>query len=310
MQLDRLNRKLEGLEKASKNGHRVKDLYRMMYLAEIWQEAYANIYSNKGALTRGVDDVTLDGMSHERIDHIIEKLKARKYIFRPVKRIYIPKIIEFCNKRGYGDWHRFRPTHRVELVDYPDVEIIYIYNVELRGFANYYSLAYNMRRRLNRLQYLSNYSLVKTLAYRHKAKMSSILKQLKQGNEWTHKYRSGDKDYEMKVFKLKHMIKPEKHWEVDNIPKTFCLTSTESELVKRLNARICEYCGRDDLPAEVHHVRKLKDLRKKRNLKHWQKVLIARNRKTMILCSGTPDSCHYLLHAGKLPDKRFNSKWI
>jgi len=78
MQLDRLNRKLEGLEKASKNGHRVKDLYRMMSLPEIWQEAYANIYSNKGALTRGVDDVTLDGMSHGRIDHIIEKLKAGK----------------------------------------------------------------------------------------------------------------------------------------------------------------------------------------------------------------------------------------
>ncbi len=47
MQFNRLNRKLEGLEKASKNGYRVKDLYRMMYLPEIWQEAYANIYSNK-----------------------------------------------------------------------------------------------------------------------------------------------------------------------------------------------------------------------------------------------------------------------
>ena len=56
MQFDRLNRKLEGLEKASKNGHRVKDLYRMMYQPEIWQEAYANIYSNKGALAKGIDD--------------------------------------------------------------------------------------------------------------------------------------------------------------------------------------------------------------------------------------------------------------
>ena len=91
MQLNRLNRKLEGLEKASKNGHHAKDLYRMMYQPEIWQEAYANIYSNKGALTKGVDDVTLDGMSHERIGHIIEKLKAGKYRFRPVKRVYIPK---------------------------------------------------------------------------------------------------------------------------------------------------------------------------------------------------------------------------
>jgi len=91
MQFDGLNRKLEGLEKASKNGHRVKDLYRMMYLPEIWQEAYANIYSNKGALTKGIDDVTLDGISHERINDIIEKLKTERYRFKPVRRIYIPK---------------------------------------------------------------------------------------------------------------------------------------------------------------------------------------------------------------------------
>ncbi len=614
MQLDRLNRKLEGLEKASKDGHRVKDLYRMMYLSEIWQEAYANIYSNKGALTKGTDDVTLDGMSHERISSIIEKLKAGDYRFRPVRRIHIPKrngqrplgipsgddklvqevariileriyepifsnnshgfrpnrschtalqqvqkvwtgikwfcefdiksffnsmdhgilvgllekkiddkcfirlikgmlkagyleewqyhqtysgcpqggiispilsniylheldqfvtelakqfnegesrpvdpryqkvrrakhrlrkkidregkkpelvakfleldrqlkelpygdpysqnykrlrycryaddficgiigsksdvkeikdlviqflqtqlnlqvaenktnirsakegvqflsyeirtwrtnkimkvkyhgtyatqrtvkegiqlivpvhkTIEFCNKYGYGDWYRLKPLHRVRLIYYPDIEIINIYNVELRGLANYYSLAYDMKRKLNRLQYLSNYSLIKTLAYRHKTKMSSILRQLKQGNEWIHKYRSRGNDYEMKVFKLRHMVKPEKDWEIDNIPNTFCLISTESELIKRLNARVCEYCGRDDLPVEVHHVRKLKDLRRNHNLEHWQKVMIARNRKTMILCSGTPDSCHSLLHAGKLPDKRFNSKWF
>jgi hypothetical protein len=89
-----------------------------------------------------------------------------------------------------------------------------------------------------------------------------------------------------------------------------CLKSTRSELVKRPNSGYCEYCGRSDLPTEVHYVRKLKDLRRKPNLEKWQKVLIARNRKTMILCSGTPDSCHTILHAGKLPDTRFSSKWI
>jgi hypothetical protein len=33
----------------------------------------------------------------------------------------------------------------------------------------------------------------------------------------------------------------------------------------------------------------------------WQKHMIARNRKTLVLCV----PCHDLLHAGKLPDKRY-----
>ena len=207
------------------------------------------------------------------------------------------KVTEFCNKYRYGDWYRCKPLHRKELTDSSDVEIIETYNSELRGLANYYSLAYDVKAKLSRLQYLSNYSLIKTLANKHKTKMSSILKQLRQGNEWIHKYRIGSENCEVKIFRLRHMNKSRKQWKIDMIPNTHYLTSARSELVKRMNAGRCEYCDRDDLPTQVHHVKKLKDLRKKPNLEHWQEVMIARNRKTMILCSGTPDSCHILLHA-------------
>ncbi len=63
----------------------------MLYLPEIWQEAYARIYSNKGAMTKGIDDNTLDGMSFQRIDGIIKSLKEETYQPTPVRRIYIPK---------------------------------------------------------------------------------------------------------------------------------------------------------------------------------------------------------------------------
>jgi len=62
-----------------------------MYTPEIWQEAYANIYANKGAVTKGIDDNTLDGMSQKRINRIITMLKERKYKPKPVRRTYIPK---------------------------------------------------------------------------------------------------------------------------------------------------------------------------------------------------------------------------
>ena len=92
MQLDRLSRKLEGISDASQKGRRVRDLFQMMTnCKELWFEAYANIYSNEGAITTGVNRNTLDGFSEERVDAIIDKLKRKKYKFRPVRRVYIPK---------------------------------------------------------------------------------------------------------------------------------------------------------------------------------------------------------------------------
>ena len=61
----------------------------------------------------------------------------------------------------------------------------------------------------------------------------------------------------------------------------------------RLAAWQCELCGKTDVDIEMHHVRKLKNLKGKR---YWEKFMIARNRKTLALCK----KCHYNLHNGKL----------
>src|SRR5271165_3817121 len=70
-----------------------------------------------------------------------------------------------------------------------------------------------------------------------------------------------------------------------------------TELVKRLLAHECEYCGSTD-EVEVHHVRKLKDLEQpgRRAKPAWAALMSARKRKTLVLC----EKCHHALHAGKL----------
>jgi hypothetical protein len=88
------------------------------------------------------------------------------------------------------------------------------------------------------------------------------------------------------------MSKKPKDWNVDYIPNTLWLTTSRSELTKRLNQKECEYCGRKDSEKESHHVKKLKDLRGRPNLQLWQKVMIARNRKTMIICCECPEIPH------------------
>ena len=80
--------------------------------------------------------------------------------------------------------------------------------------------------------------------------------------------------------------------EVDLIPKLYGNT-TRTSLVARLKAHKCEWCGAENVELEIHHVRKLKDLKGK---KTWEKRMIARKRKTMALCK----ACHVKLHAGKL----------
>src|SRR5260370_11884719 len=86
-------RRLEALGEIAKQGKRLNGLFRLMEHPLVWQEAYANIYSNHGALTPGVDRVTLDGFSQERVASIIARLKEGSYRFRPVRRVYVVRFV-------------------------------------------------------------------------------------------------------------------------------------------------------------------------------------------------------------------------
>jgi len=229
-------------------------------------------------------------------------MKRRTVSNRVALRVPEGKAQEFCQRYGYGDWQALKPVHRPQLYQSSDMEVISTYNAELRGLANYYCLAGDVKAKLGKLEYMANYSLFKTLAAIHKTKKSRILKRLKRGNEYVHRYEVKGEHREIKVFRLKHMDKRPKAWNVDEMPNTLCLASPRSELVKRLNYGVCEYCGRTDQSLESHHVRKVRALRKRPNLRIWEEIMIARNRKTLVICS----ECHDLLHAGKLPDSRYS----
>lgn len=229
-------------------------------------------------------------------------MKRRTVSNRVALRVPEGKAQEFCQRYGYGNWQTQRPVHRPQLYQSSDVEVISTYNAELRGLANYYCLAGDVKAKLGKLEYMSNYSLFHTLAAIHKTKKPRILGKLKRGNEYVCRYEVKGEHREIKVFRLKHMDKRPKAWNVDEMPNTLCLTSPRSELVKRLNYGICEYCGRTDQSLESHHVRKVRALRKRPNLKIWEEIMVARNRKTLVICS----ECHDLLHAGKLPDSRYS----
>ena len=60
----------------STHGHKVRKLFNIMTNnPELWMQAYANIYPNKGALTEGTDGITVDGFCEDRVANIIKLLK-------------------------------------------------------------------------------------------------------------------------------------------------------------------------------------------------------------------------------------------
>ncbi len=93
-------RRLEALSEISKQEKRINGLFRLLQNPILWHEAYANIYANKGAITPGVDSLTLDGFSQERVTSIMTRLKNGTYRFQPVRRTYVPK--KNAKKRPLG----------------------------------------------------------------------------------------------------------------------------------------------------------------------------------------------------------------
>ncbi len=82
---------LELIRERGSKGLPVERVYRQLFNRHLYLTAYGKIYRNAGAMTPGVTEETVDGMSLEKIDTIINALRYERYRWAPVKRVYIPK---------------------------------------------------------------------------------------------------------------------------------------------------------------------------------------------------------------------------
>ncbi len=92
------------LRERGRRGLPCTDLYRQMFNPQLYLLAYGRLYSNKGAMTPGVDGETVDGMSLGKIGRIIDALRHERYRFAPVKRVYIPKSNGKTRPLGLPSW--------------------------------------------------------------------------------------------------------------------------------------------------------------------------------------------------------------
>jgi RNA-directed DNA polymerase len=217
-------------------------------------------------------------------------------------QFHIPsgRLQKFCADKKYGNYATIKALHKANLMVLDDAEIILAYNGELRGLANYYALAYSIKREMNRLEYIWQMSLFKTLAAKYQISVRKIAKRLKTEDGYSLTIQGDKKTRVIKVFRLKDLKQPNPtDRTIDTPPDTLSLTLSRSELIRRLNTKKCEYCETTTGSFEVHHIRRMKDVA--HGKEKWQQIMAARNRKTLVLCT----KCHDLLHAGKLPDKEY-----
>lgn len=205
------------------------------------------------------------------------------------------KIEKFLFSNGIvkqrSDNGKLEPIHRPQLLNRTDLEIVTIYNAELRGICNYYGLASNFNK-LIYFNYLMEYSCLKTLAGKHRSKVSKIRAMYKDGTgKWAVPYET--KTGIKKMYFANYADCKGKKF-TDIVPQTAKNYSHDvTTLESRLKAKICEVCGCTESDRyEIHHVNKVKNLKGK---SEWEKIMIAKRRKTIVVCH----KCHMAIHHGE-----------
>ncbi|MEH2159377.1 reverse transcriptase domain-containing protein [Nostoc sp.] len=194
-----------------------------------------------------------------------------------------------------------KPIHRPELINDNDFTIINIYQSELRGYVQFYSLAQNIAW-LRKLQWVMWSSLMKTLACKHKTSVAKICAKYQKTVKLPQGRRKcveitvpveGKKPLVTRFggIQLKRNLKAT----IKDLPRVR-KPAFRNELIKRLLASECEICGATG-DIEVHHIHALKDLKikGKKEKPQWMQIMSARKRKTLMVCP----QCHDAIHAGK-----------
>lgn len=136
--------------------------------------------------------------------------------------------------------------------------------------------------KLNYFAYLMEYSCLKTLASKHKCSCGQIKDKYKDGKgKWGIPYET--KQGEKRCYFAQYAECKNVKNASDKISgKTTLYAYTKTSFESRLAAKVCELCGTTAAQSyEIHHVHKVKDLKGK---ELWEQVMIAKRRKTIVLC--------------------------
>lgn len=224
---------------------------------------------------------TLDRMKRNAKGILVRAYKGRVRLLLSSETVK-EKLVEygavrFSEENGKTVW---KPKSRGKLIAMEDNRILAKFNLEIRGFYNYYSIADNVSAVCSKFGYIMEYSLYKTLAQKHNTSMARIIKAHTKDNEFRIEYldkKGGKKEriFYNGGFKQKQ---PNKMVDCDTLPQA---TFPKRTLAERLRKGVCELCGAE-AELTMHHVRTLKSIN---GDTPWGKKMLGKHRKTLAVCA-------------------------
>jgi group II intron reverse transcriptase/maturase len=193
-----------------------------------------------------------------------------------------------------------KPIHRTEMLNDSVFTIIVHYQGVYRGVVEYYRLAHNVYG-LNKLKWIMEQSLVKTLAAKLKISVHQVYERFRativnDGKAYKGLQTVIQREGKDPLIAQWGGIPLQRRMETVLNDDPYLYWNGRTEIVQRLLAETCELCG-TQTQIEVHHIRALKDLDRygRPEKPAWVKTMAARHRKTLVVCQ----SCHKAIHAGK-----------
>ena len=195
-----------------------------------------------------------------------------------------------------------KPALRGQLLHDEDYTIVAKYGSEYRGFVQYYLLAQDVFR-LEKLRWVMETSMLKTLAGKHKSTVAKMARKYKARIDTPDGSRTcfqvtvhRDQGRKPLVARFGGIPLTRKRTAVLTDLKPIMATVKGNELIRRLVAGRCELCE-ERTGLQVHHIRKLADLNKpgRPERPSWVHLMAMRKRKTLVVC----EQCHQDIHAGR-----------
>jgi group II intron reverse transcriptase/maturase len=195
-----------------------------------------------------------------------------------------------------------KPALRGSLLHDEDYTIVAKYGSEYRGFVQYYLLAQDVFR-LEKLRWVMETSMLKTLAGKHKSTVAKMARKYKASIDTPDGPRTcfqvtvhREQGKKPLVARFGGIPLTRKRTAVVTDLNPIMATGKGNELIRRLVARRCELCE-TRIGLQVHHIRKLADLNKPGRPERppWVYLMAKRKRKTLVVC----EQCHQDIHAGR-----------
>lgn len=214
-----------------------------------------------------------------------------------ILRMPADALQKFCSRY----MKRNKPIHDPVRMRASDYDIVMYYNTAYRGYVQYYQLAQNLHQ-LNKLEWVMSTAMLKTLAAKHQSTVQKMADKYKCVIETEHGRLKGFR------VAIPREDRPPLIAEFGGIPlvtksRVSQITDgvlqrhvSRNDLLTRLLAERCEMCGSSEY-IEVHHIRKLADLKKsgRKEKPPWVELMSSMRRKTLVVCK----KCHDAIHAGQ-----------